>query len=308
MRFVVITGPSGAGKTLALHSFEDAGYYTSDNLPPALLPALFDFCEAAGFERGAAVIDIRSGSAFAQLPAVIELLRERGSSIEVLYLDAGDETLVHRYKETRRPHPLLKEGQDPQRGITEAIEMEREELEAIRALSDSVLDTSPLSPMQIRDAIHSAYAQETRPGLLITITSFGFKYGLPIDADLVFDVRFLKNPHYVPSLKRHDGREIEVAEFVHSDPNTEPFFDKMYDLIAFALPQYKREGKAYLNIAIGCTGGKHRSVVLTLDLARQLEKDGHPIVIRHRDIGRNRAQEVADTEIEGRQTLKVNKD
>ena len=298
MRFVVITGPSGAGKTLALHAFEDAGYYTVDNLPPSLLPALVNFCETSGYKRGAVVIDTRAGDTFCDLPDILTDLRKSGSSIEVLYLDAWDETLVHRYKETRRPHPQILAGKTHERGIQEATEIERDLLLSIRALSDSVLDTSPLSAMQLRDAIYSTYAKDTRPGLQITITSFGFKYGLPIDADLVFDVRFLTNPHYVPELKRHDGREKEVSDYVHSDPNTEPFFQKMYDLIAFAIPQYEREGKAYLNISIGCTGGKHRSVTLAVDLARRLQEDGRTVVIRHRDIGRNRAQEVADTEIE----------
>ena len=297
MRFVVITGPSGAGKTLALHSFEDAGYYTVDNLPTSLLPSLVRFCENSGYERGAVVIDTRSGDTFRDLPDVVTQLRKEGSSIEVLYLDAGDDTLVHRYKETRRPHPQILAGKTHERGIVEATEIEREALQSIRALSDSVLDTTPFSAMQLRDAIYSAYARDSRPGLLITITSFGFKYGLPIDADLVFDVRFLANPHYVPELKRHDGREVEVADFVHADVNTEPFFQKMTDLIEFAIPQYEREGKAYLNISIGCTGGKHRSVVLSADLLRKLEEDGHSVVIRHRDIGRNRAQEATDGEL-----------
>ncbi len=300
MRFVVLTGPSGAGKTLALHSLEDAGYYTVDNLPPRLLPALFEFCEAAGFERGAAVIDTRSGQAFCELPAVLDEMKQAGRMVETLFLDAGDDVLVHRYKETRRPHPMIaapkEKSQDT--GIVEAVDLERELLQAARALADSVLDTSEMSAAQLRDAIHSAYAQDTRPGLRVTITSFGFKYGLPIDADLVFDVRFLRNPHYVPELRRMDGRSEEVARYVHEDPLAAPFLDRICSLIDFALPEYEREGKAYLTIAIGCTGGKHRSVTLAVDLARRLEESGHFVAIRHRDAGRSRLADIADIEEE----------
>ena len=300
MRFVVLTGPSGAGKTLALHSLEDAGYYTVDNLPPQLLPALFGFCEARGFERGAAVIDTRSGIAFGELSGVLEEMKKAGKPVEVLFLDAGDDVLVHRYKETRRPHPMIAAPTEQYEatGIVEAVDSERELLQAARALADSVLDTSEMSSSQLRDAMHSAYAQDSRPGLRVTITSFGFKYGLPIDADLVFDVRFLRNPHYVPELRRLDGRSEEVAQYVHEDPLTAPFLDRICSLIDFALPQYEREGKAYLTIAIGCTGGKHRSVTLAVDLAQRLKESGHRVAIRHRDAGRSRLADIADIEEE----------
>ncbi len=302
MRFVVLTGPSGAGKTLALHSLEDAGYYTVDNLPPQLLPALVGFCEAGGFDRGAAVIDTRSGKAFGELPRVLEEMKRAGRQVETLFLDAGDDVLVFRYKETRRPHPMIAPPSEPSQetGIIEAVDAERELLQAARALADSVLDTSEMSAMQLRDAIHSAYAQDSRPGLRVTITSFGFKYGLPIDADLVFDVRFLRNPHYVPELRRLDGRSEEVARYVHDDPLAAPFLDRICSLIDFALPEYEREGKAYLTIAIGCTGGKHRSVTLAVDLARRLEQSGHFAAIRHRDAGRSRLADIADIEEEKR--------
>jgi UPF0042 nucleotide-binding protein len=296
MRFVVLTGPSGAGKTLALHSLEDAGYYTVDNLPPRLLPALVTFCESEGFNRGAAVIDSRSGSSFGDLPAVMEQMKKAGRHVEMLFLDAGDDVLIHRYKETRRPHPLIATAteQPLESGIVEAVDAEREVLHAARALADSVLDTSEMSSVQLRENMHAVYAQDTRPGLRVTITSFGFKYGLPIDADLVFDVRFLRNPHYVAELKRLDGRSEEAARYVHDDPLTAPFLDRMYSLVDFALPEYEREGKAYLTIAIGCTGGKHRSVTLAIDLARRLEAAGHFAAIRHRDLGRSREADLLD--------------
>jgi RNase adapter protein RapZ len=296
MRFVVLTGLSGAGKTLALHSLEDAGYYTVDNLPPRLLPALVAFCEAEGYGRGAAVVDTRSGHAFGELPSVLEAMKSAGQQVETLFLDAGDDILIHRYKETRRPHPVIAAATagSQESGIVEAVDAERELLQAARALADSVLDTSEMSSTQLRDNIHAAYAQDSRPGLRVTITSFGFKYGLPIDADLVFDVRFLRNPHYVPELKRMDGRSEEVARYVHDDPLTAPFLERMCGLIDFALPEYEREGKAYLTIAIGCTGGKHRSVTLAIDVARQLERSGHTVAVRHRDIERGREADIAD--------------
>jgi UPF0042 nucleotide-binding protein len=287
MRFVVITGPSGAGKTLALHSFEDAGYYAADNLPPRLLPALVAFCRAEGYERGAVVIDTRAGASFAELPAVLQELDKAGFHVETLYLDASDDALVQRFKETRRPHPLMSVPEDGvmEGGIVEAIQAERALLQTARALADSVLDTSAFTPAQLRDALHTAYAQDTRPSLLVTVISFGFKHGLPVDADLVFDVRFLANPHYVPDLQTLDGRDPQVVEYVHNDPLTRPFETHMEELVRFALPQYQREGKAYLNIAIGCTGGKHRSVVLAEDLAAQLRREGYRVVVRHRDAG-----------------------
>jgi UPF0042 nucleotide-binding protein len=306
MRFVVITGLSGAGKTLALSSFEDAGYYAVDNLPPRLLPALVAYCQQEGRTRGATVIDTRSGPAFAELPAVLQELAKSGLRIEVLFVDAGDETLVLRYKETRRPHPLLTEPTDvaAEGGILEAIQAERAVLNTARDLADRILDTSALTSAQLRDAIHAAYAGAARPGLLVTIVSFGFKYGLPMDADLVFDVRFLANPHYVAALKKLDGRDARVARYVHRDPMTAIFQAKMRDLVDFALPQYQREGKAYLNIAIGCTGGKHRSVVLAEELAAHLRQADYRVAVRHRDVNRDRLSANADAD-EPQSTLPI---
>jgi UPF0042 nucleotide-binding protein len=282
MRFVVVTGPSGAGKTLALHSFEDAGYYTTDNLPPCLLPDLADFCRDTGRERCAVVVDARCGVSFEELGEVIAGMKEADVCVELLYLDASDAALVHRFKETRRPHPLVNEATAG--SIVEAIQLERVLLESARPLAERVLDTSAMSAWELRDHLHATYSQDTRPGLLVTVTSFGFKHGLPVDADLVFDVRFLANPHYVPALKALNGKSASVAAYVHADPLTTPFQTRMNDLIDFALPQYQREGKAYLNIAIGCTGGQHRSVVLTEDLAARLLKSDYRVTVRHRDI------------------------
>lgn len=281
-RLVVVTGPSGAGKTLALHSFEDAGYFASDNIPPCLLAGLASFCCQAGFERAAVVVDTRLGAAFNDLEATIAELRAQNIPVELLFLDAADDALVRRFKETRRPHPLLDESADGD--IVTAIHRERALLENARALADHIIDTSTFLIPQMRDAIHSAYAQDTRPTLLIMVTSFGFKHGLPVDADLVFDVRFLANPHYVADLKPLDGRDPRVATFVHHDPNTAEFQQKMNDLVRFALPQYQKEGKTYLNIAIGCTGGRHRSVLLAEELGAALKNDGFRVVVHHRDL------------------------
>lgn len=286
MQFIAITGPSGAGKTQALHSLEDAGYYTVDNLPPCLLPALIAYCRAEQRTRVAAVIDVRVGTGLSDLPACLEELRLQCCSVEVLFLDAGDDTLVHRFKESRRPHPLYVDpvGSVAEGGIVEAIRGERALLRVAREVADRVMDTSALTATQLRDLLHTTYAADSRPGLLVTVLSFGFKHGLPIDADLVFDVRFLVNPHYVGALQPRDGRDAAVADYVHADPLAQPFTVRMFDLIEFALPEYAREGKAYLNIAIGCTGGRHRSVVLGEDLAERLRADGYRVVLRHRDL------------------------
>jgi UPF0042 nucleotide-binding protein len=290
MRFVVITGTSGAGKTVALHSFEDAGYYSVDNLPPRLLPSLAAFCQDEGHVRGAVVVDARSGASFAELPVVVQEMRKAGLVVEILFLDASDSVLVQRFKETRRPHALLRRPSDTAAsgGILEAIQAERAVLNSARALADKILDTSALTPGQLRDIIHTDYAGAARPGLLITITSFGFKFGLPVDADLVFDVRFLANPHYVPALQPLDGRDRRVAEYIRADSLTAELQERMYSLVEFSLPQYQREGKAYLNIAIGCTGGKHRSVVLAEDLADRLRTRSYQVVLRHRDLADRR--------------------
>lgn len=298
MRFVVITGMSGAGKTIALHSLEDAGYYTVDNLPPSLLPSLIAFSRSAGYERTAVVIDTRCGAAFSELSDVLGRLNAAQEPVETFFLDAGDDVLIHRYKETRRPHPIL--GVNPNkldtRSVVEAIEEERVRMQSARALADSVLDTSALTAAQLRDAVHSRFSQNTLVGMRVTITSFGFRYGLPIDADLVFDVRFLRNPHYDPELKPLDGRDKRVADYIYNDPMTEPFMERMFDLIEFALPQYRREGKAYLTIGIGCTGGQHRSVALSIDLAERLNQAGHVVMLRHRDVIQNRMRNTTEAE------------
>ncbi len=291
MRFVVITGLSGAGKTLALHTLEDAGCYTVDNLPPTLLPELFDFCEKEGISRCAVVCDSRGGSNLVELPSVFSNLKSKSKSVEMLFLDASNESLVQRYKETRRPHPLHRGvlAEAVHSSILDAIQKERELLLEARSIADGILDTSSTGPLAFRDTLGEMYSMETRPVLLISIISFGFKYGIPMEADLVFDVRFLANPHYVPELKGKDGRDPEVLAYVQADSRTKELQQKMEDLILFTLPQYREEGKAYLNIAIGCTGGKHRSVALAEQLALRIEEKGFKSQVRHRDLEINEA-------------------
>jgi UPF0042 nucleotide-binding protein len=283
MRFIVLTGTSGAGKDTALNYFEDVGYFTIDNLPPRLLPDLAFSSAKDGHERTVAVVDARAGAAVKQLPVALELLKEQGTPVELLFLDASDETLIRRFKETRRPHPIFRKGRGT---VLDAIHSERELLSDILALSDKVIDTTNLSPPDLRKELADMAKDGVGPGLTITVESFGFKHGLPIDADLVFDVRFLTNPHYVPELKPLIGTSKEVATYIHQDPLTEPYLEKLFDFIAFSLPQYRREGKAYLTIAIGCTGGRHRSVTIGEDLAEYLRRDGYRVAVYHRDAER----------------------
>ena len=289
VRFVVLTGPSGAGKTLALHSFEDAAYFTADNLPPRMLPELAKYVE--GFDRIAVVVDTRSGSAFDHFAEVIEAMRAAGEQMEVLFLDASDDALVQRFKETRRPHPLFIAPVNgrTEEGIIEAIHAERSLLEGARGLADRTIDTSSMTNAQLRDVIHSNYAEDTRPATLVIVTSFGFKHGLPMDADLVFDVRFLSNPFYTPNLRKQTGLDADVVAYIQKDSRTEPFQQRMNDLTLFTLPEYLREGKAYVNIAIGCTGGRHRSVALSEALAETIREQGYHVLIRHRDLAREGA-------------------
>ena len=284
MRFIVLTGISGAGKDTALNYFEDVGYFTVDNLPPRLLPDLAFSSAKDGHDRTIAVVDSRAGAAVRQLPAALDELKQQGTPVELIFLDATDDVLIRRFKETRRPHPIFQDGRGT---VLDAIQSERALLSDVLARSDKIIDTSNLSPAELRKELADIAGEGLGPGLAITVVSFGFKHGLPIDADLVFDVRFLTNPHYVPELKPLLGTSKEVAGYIHKDPLTEPYLEKLFDFIAFSLPQYRREGKAYLTIAIGCTGGRHRSVTISEDLAEYLRRDGYRVAIYHRDTARD---------------------
>jgi UPF0042 nucleotide-binding protein len=282
VRIVILTGISGAGRTAALRVFEDLGYFGVDNLPPALLPDLAVRCRDQGdIDKLAVVMDLRAGHFFAALPDAIETVRRQGFQVEILYLDASDEALIRRFKETRRKHPLY----DQAGSVIDSIHMEREMLAPVREVADRVLDTSRVTPRDLASDLRAQYATAERPGgLQITVVSFGFKYGIPLDADLVFDLRFLRNPHWDTSLRGMTGRDKAVQDYIDVDPRAEPFLRHIQDLLAFAVPAYREEGKAYLTVAIGCTGGQHRSVCFAERIVRFLKEQGHSVSISHREL------------------------
>jgi RNase adapter protein RapZ len=284
LRFVIITGMSGAGRSFAIKCFEDLGYFCVDNLPTTLIPTFAELCahSSRDIRMIALGVDIREGEYLAHLLETLAELRAQGHKPEVLFLEAADETLVRRYQETRRRHPLAGDGSVP-----EGIRAERRALSNLRESADRIIDTTGLSVHQLKERLVEGYGtQRTRDGLTVSLMSFGFKHGAPYDADLVFDVRFLPNPHFVESLKRLDGRDAAVEQFVMSSEESRTLLAKIEDLLRFLLPLYQREGKAYLTVAVGCTGGRHRSVALVEILRRSLEGAGLSPVVRHRDIDR----------------------
>lgn len=281
MKFLIITGMSGAGKSSAMRALEDIGYYCVDNMPPALLPKFADVCchSSDKIERIALVIDLRGGDMFNELFDSLNELKEKGTDYEILFLDSKDETLVKRYKETRRSHPLAI-GET----IMNGIKKERELLSEVRSRAKYIIDTTSLKPGELRDEIHSiCLVGRDYKGIVVNVISFGFKYGIPLDVDLVFDVRFLPNPFYVTELKQKTGMNKEVRDFVNSFPQTVEFEKKLEDMIEFLIPHYVEEGKNQLIIAIGCTGGKHRSVTIAEALGKFLQEKNYRVVIQHRD-------------------------
>ncbi|WP_400162378.1 RNase adapter RapZ [Brevibacillus sp. TJ4] len=284
INLLIITGMSGAGKTVAVQSLEDLGYFCVDNLPPVLIPKFAELVKqsAGSMEKVALVIDLRGREFFESLSAVIDSLREiEGLSFHILYLDANDQTLVSRYKETRRRHPLSTGG-SPLQGI----QAERRLLQEIKGSAHQIIDTSQMKPAQLKEKIISQYGQQGS-SLTINLMSFGFKYGSPIDVDLMFDVRFLPNPHYVEELRPKTGCEQEVAAYVMEHKDTQEFMERLIDFLQFTLPHYQREGKSQLVIGIGCTGGKHRSVAIVERLGEVFGKD-FTVRISHRDMEKNR--------------------
>jgi UPF0042 nucleotide-binding protein len=275
---------SGAGKTLALHALEDAGYFCVDNLPPRLLPTLVDLCSQSRqpIMKVALVADVRGGEFFRDLTNAVNKLRSESYEVRVFFLEANDEVLVQRYKETRRRHPLSNNGRD----LLQAIQLEREQLAEIRELADEVIDTSGLTPQQLRDEILRRLQLGDGTTMQVKVVSFGFKYGVPVDADLVFDVRFLPNPNYDPALRPLTGQDERVKEFVLKQTETKEFLSRLKALLEFTLPLYRREGKSYLTIAVGCTGGRHRSVTLAEAIAEIVKANGFVCTVVHRDIGR----------------------
>lgn len=281
IRFVIITGLSGAGKSETIKCFEDLGYFCVDNLPPALVSKFAELCAQSDgrINKIALVIDMRGGSFFDDIFEALENLEQNGFSYEILYLEAREEILVRRFKESRRRHPLSTGG-----GISEGIKAEMGRLEEIRGKATVIIDTSDISVKGLRDEICRHYDQhQVEEKMLVSIVSFGFKNGIPLDADLVFDVRFLPNPHYVDSLRHLDGNQSEVSSYVLKWPVTTRFLSKLYDFVDFLIPQYIKEGKATLIIGIGCTGGQHRSVTVANKLGDFLRTKGCRVVVEHRD-------------------------
>ena len=282
--FVVITGLSGAGKSYAIKCFEDMGFFCVDNLPTTLIPTFADLVARADARRGrvALGVDVREGEYLSHLLESLAQLRERGHNVEVLFLEAGEEALVRRYRETRRRHPLAPDG-----NVLDGIRAERKAMSTVREVADRIVDTSALTVHQLKDFLIEAYvAPKARPGLAVSLVSFGFKHGVPIDADLVFDVRFLPNPHFVESLRPLDGRDDRVREFVMKHDESRELLRRIGDFLGFVLPAYQREGKAYLTIAVGCTGGRHRSVALVEELQPLIKGLGLVPTLVHRDLDR----------------------
>jgi UPF0042 nucleotide-binding protein len=283
-RFVVLTGLSGSGKSQAIRALEDLGYFCVDNLPVTLLPMLAELTLRAGTEisRAAVVVDVREGKMLKEFPRVYKSLKKRKNlNPALIFLEAAEPSLVRRFSETRRPHPLA-----PDRSAIEGIREEREAMRGIRKLADHVIDTSEMTVHELRHVFTGVAAGST-PGsqLVVTILSFGFKHGIPVDSDLLFDVRFLPNPHFVPALRQYTGRDQEVVRYLDRSSATHEFLDHTLNLLNFLIPQYAHEGKTYLTIGIGCTGGRHRSVAIADALKKGLSGiPGVRLRVKHRDI------------------------
>jgi RNase adapter protein RapZ len=282
--FVVITGLSGAGKSYAIKCFEDMGFFCVDNLPTTLIPTFADLVARSNhtITRVALGVDVREGEYLTHLLDTLGELRGRGHTLEVLFLEASEEALVRRYRETRRRHPLAADG-----NVVDGIRAERKALSTMREVADRIVDTSALTVHQLKDLLIETYvAPGQRTGLSVSLVSFGFKHGVPFDADLVFDVRFLPNPHFVEALRPLDGRDPRVRQFILEHAESRELLRRLEDFLGFVLPAYQREGKAYLTVAVGCTGGRHRSVALVEELKGFLDRLGLAGSVIHRDIDR----------------------
>lgn len=279
---VVVTGMSGAGRSTTAHALEDLGWYVVDNLPPSLLPTLADLSDVPdGPTRIAAIIDVRGGAFFADLRSALELTRKRSLHYRVIFLEASEEELVRRFEATRRPHPLQGDGR-----IVDGISKEREALRELRDQADLIVDTTGLNVHQLQDKISRLFSASDHGKLHATILSFGYKYGLPYDADLVVDCRFIPNPHWIPELRPLTGLDQAVSDHVLSRPGIKDFVTRYADLFEVISEGYRREGKRYVTLAVGCTGGKHRSVAVAEELARRLIDQGVETIVVHRDLGR----------------------
>ena len=279
---IIVTGLSGSGKGTVARALEDFGYYSVDNLPIDLIPKFAELTrDSPNIRRAALVVDVREGDALRQFPKMFKKLRERVPT-KLLFLEAETPAIVHRFSETRRPHPMGGE-----RSVTKSIEAEREELKPIRKLADLIVDTTKLNVHDLKEIIRSRFQAGSKESqIVVYVTSFGYRHGVPADSDLVFDVRFLPNPNYIPEYKHRTGRDPHVARYIRSFPQTQEFIQRISDLLIYLLPHYVREGKSYLTIAFGCTGGQHRSVYITDEIAKRLK--GQPFRVRtaHRDMGK----------------------
>jgi UPF0042 nucleotide-binding protein len=281
LRLVVVTGMSGAGRSTAADNLEDLGWYVVDNLPPNVLPEVCSQARESGIGRLAVVLDVRTRSFFDQLAAMFTELSRCGTLPEILFLEAADDVIVRRQESVRRPHPLQGDGR-----LLDGITRERHLLATLRAAADLVIDTSSLNVHQLGSRVRSAYGADDSDQLRVTLLSFGFKNGVPVDADMVVDVRFLPNPHWVPELRPQTGLSRPVSDYVLSQDGVEPFLEHLQRLLDVVAVGYLREGKRFATIAVGCTGGKHRSTAVAEELARRLRLDGRPTTVLHRDLGR----------------------
>ncbi|MCI9354242.1 MAG: RNase adapter RapZ [Firmicutes bacterium] len=282
MRFVIVTGMSGAGKSTVLRFLEDINFFCVDNLPPALIPKFAELCYEQGGEidKVAMGIDIRGGKLFSDLFSVLSELQSFGYDYEILFLDASEKTLIKRYKESRRSHPLSKGG-----SIAEGIAKERQMLEEVKKKATYIIETSHILTRELKEQINKIFLENQKfESLIITVCSFGFKYGIPVDSDLVFDVRFLPNPFYIQELKELTGNDAPVYDYIMNFEESNIFLEKLTDMLEFLIPQYIKEGKNQLIISIGCTGGKHRSVTLANALYKKLYEKNHNILLKHNDI------------------------
>ncbi len=285
MQIVVITGLSGSGKSTALRALEDIGFFCVDNLPIVLLTKFLEIQSEAAkkISKVAMVMDMREQGFLEKYPRIFKRLKDKGYTIEILFLDSFDDALLHRFSETRRTHPLAMKG-----SVMEGISIERTKLSPLKLMADKVMDTTSYNVHQLKDAIQRMFLSSTiEKRLMIYVTSFGYRYGLPVDADIVLDVRFLANPYFVESLKNHDGHHPGVRKYVLASEEGEKFIEKLFALMSFLLPLYEKEGKVRLNIALGCTGGRHRSVAMANELAAYLSDKDYSVQVNHRDIGKS---------------------
>lgn len=282
LNLVIITGLSGAGKTQALQSLEDMGYFCVDNLPPSLIEKFVELCaQSQGkINRAAVVCDLRGGEFFASLNQALQDLLQAGFRYEILFLEASDDVLVNRYKESRRRHPV-----SPQGNILEGIRLEREHLIELRGKAHKIIDSSDLTTNQMKSKVRELFGKDNDPARMsVSVVSFGFKYGVPLDADVIIDVRFLPNPYYIEDLRPLNGKDSKVSSYVLSNKITAEFLDKFLDMLEFMLPHYLSEGKSHLVIGIGCTGGQHRSVAIAEKTVEFLRKKDFFCIVNHRDI------------------------